>query len=188
MLRGGEGDARKATERMSFIIVLLIDMFVLLGRSFGCRIGKRGVLCCLWLMFLRTEVTRRMVETPRLISLVCCAGINIDGVLWQLLLAPYKIGGKLFDGIRLSSDKDCKTLLDEERILNMRLCLLLLACSKHVSFSFISYISDIRIKLSTLGMRVTFTTYCLLKEGDQVIKNYRNSIDKHSYVLLDIFK
>ncbi|KAJ6890624.1 hypothetical protein NC651_024201 [Populus alba x Populus x berolinensis] len=81
MLRGREGDARKATERMSFIIVLLIDMFVLLGRSFGCRIGKRGVLCCLWLMFLRTEVTKRMVETPRLISLVCCAGINIDGVL-----------------------------------------------------------------------------------------------------------
>ncbi|KAJ6898778.1 hypothetical protein NC652_025334 [Populus alba x Populus x berolinensis] len=137
-------------------------------KSFGCRIGKRGVPCCLWLMFLRTEVTKRMVETVR--NHMICRG------------------GKLFDGIRLSSDKDCKTLLDEERILNMRLCLLLLACSKHVSFSFISYISDIRIKLSTLGMRVTFTTYCLLKEGDQVIKNYRNSIDKHSYVLLDIFK
>ncbi|KAL9389892.1 hypothetical protein Peur_018497 [Populus x canadensis] len=62
----------------------------------------------------------------------------------------------------------------------MRWCLLLLAYSKHVSFSFKSYISDIRIELSNLGMRVTFTTYCLLKEGDQVIQNYRNSIDKHS--------
>ncbi|KAJ6890623.1 hypothetical protein NC651_024201 [Populus alba x Populus x berolinensis] len=37
-------------------------------KSFGCRIGKRGVLCCLWLMFLRTEVTKRMVETNKTIK------------------------------------------------------------------------------------------------------------------------